>query len=347
MSRAAVVSTDRLPHPSSSRAPAHRKTRSKAWRPGILTIFISVFAIVGLALALYPSTAAWLTSYNQSILIQKYSTDIESVNPAAATQLDEARAYNSLLTAGVELEADSHVPEGTGTLADARLVYEEILRVNSDGLMARIRIPSIDVDLPIYHGTSDETLLRGAGHLKGSHLPIGGKGTHSVITAHRGLANATMFTNLDRVKVGDTFTISVFGEVLTYRVRETKVVEPEDTKTLLAVPGKDLVTLVTCTPLGINTHRILVTGERVTPTPLKDIVATEAPPEIPGFPYWVAQLLGGLILICFYVWRSGYTDARIRDRKRSPEHVGEVKASDNESSRGPDHERERTIGIRE
>ncbi|WP_459583204.1 class C sortase, partial [Aerococcus mictus] len=111
---------------------------------------------------------------------------------------------------------------------------------------------TIDVDLPVYHGTSDEVLNRAAGHLEGTSLPVGGPSTRAVITAHRGLANARMFTDLNKVNVGDTFTIEVFGDVLTYRVRDTKVVAPEDTDTLRVEEGKDLVTLVTCTPLGIN-----------------------------------------------------------------------------------------------
>lgn len=187
--------------------------------------------------------------------------------------------------------------------------------MNAQGLMARVKIPAIDVDLPIYHGTSDAVLLEGVGHLEGSSLPIGGPDTHAVLTAHRGLADAAMFTNLDRVKVGDTFTIEVFGEVLTYRVRETKVVAPEDADALRAVPGEDLVTLVTCTPLGINTHRILVTGERITPTPIEDIAAAGQAPDVPGFPWWAVGVLAAILVAEGYVWWSGFNDARVRMRQ--------------------------------
>ena len=142
------------------------------------------------------------------------------------------------------------------------------------------------------------------GHLEGTSLPVGGVGTRAVITGHRGLANATMFTNLDKVGEGDTFTIEVFGEVLTYRVAQTKVVEPEQTEELRADPDRDLVTLVTCTPLGINTHRILVTGERI-PTPDQDTAPGERP-DVPRFPWWAVALGIGVVLDAIYVWRAGY-----------------------------------------
>ena len=172
--------------------------------------------------------------------------------------------------------------------------------------MARLKVPAADIDLPIYHGTDDETLLRGLGHLEGTSLPVGGQGQRTVVTGHRGLAEARMFTDLDKVQVGDTFTFEVFGEVLTYRVFDKKVVNPEETEALRSEPGRDLATLVTCTPLGINTHRILVTGERVYPTPQRDIDAAGAAPDIPGFPWWALGLLGGVSLIGLYIWRSGY-----------------------------------------
>ena len=175
--------------------------------------------------------------------------------------------------------------------------------------MGRLKIPSIDVDLPIYHGTSDETLGKGVGHLEGTSLPVGGIDTHAVLSAHRGLASATMFDNLDKLDTGDTFVVEVAGEVLTYRVFETQVVDPGDTQTVLPRAGLDIVTLVTCTPLGINTHRILVTGERITPTPIKDIEAAGAVPDIPGFPWWAVILPVSVLVVGLYVWRSGYPSA--------------------------------------
>ncbi|WP_372457104.1 class C sortase [Microbacterium allomyrinae] len=179
-----------------------------------------------------------------------------------------------------------------------------MLRADETGLMARIKIPSIGVDLPISHGTSDATLAKGVGHLEGTALPVGGASTHSVLTGHRGLADAELFTNLDRVVVGDTFTIETFGEVLTYEVTETQVVSPDQTETLYPQRGVDLVTLVTCTPLGINTHRILVTGERILPTPVRDLDAAGQRPDIPGFPWWALGASGAVVVAGAYVWFS-------------------------------------------
>lgn len=293
------------------------KNEAKAvtWRPSILTWFIVVLAISGMMAGLYPMTASWLSSYNQSKVIA--NTDLESLSPGPQQQLEAARMYNSALTAGVRLEAGGNVPVGTGNSSDAALNYDEQLRANSEGLMARIKVPSIDVDLPVYHGTSDETLLRGAGHLEGSHLPVGGEGTRSVVTAHRGLANSTMFTNLNKVKSGETFTVEVLGDVLTYRVFEVEVIEPTETSSLRAVPGEDLVTLITCTPLGINSHRIVVTGERITPTPLKDIQAAGEAPEVPGFPWWAMIGSVGVLLVAGYCARQGFADARIVRLRRA------------------------------
>lgn len=294
--------------------PVDAPQKHQRWRPSLVTWLISILLLAGSGVLLYPATAQWITSYNQSRIIEDIGGQIDLANPDAKEQLRQARAYNEALTAGVEVLANTHVPAGDGTLSNSELDYRRILAANADGLMARIKIPAIAVDLPVYHGTSDNTLLRGAGHLEGSSLPIGGKSTHSVITAHRGLAGATMFTNLDKVEIGDRITIEVFGKVLTYEVRETKVVAPDDTDSLRAEHDSDLVTLITCTPLGVNTHRILVTAERVTPTPEKDVEAAGERPDIPGFPWWGVGIAAALLLAGGYVWWAGYGDARTRAR---------------------------------
>lgn len=287
--------------------PKDRRSQSKrAWRLRLVPTFVAVIAFAGMILLLYPTTAAWVSQYNQSKLIGDYSVRVSSdIHPTATEQLALAREYNSKLTAGAFLGANERVPTGDGTSADARLNYSDILRAGDIEMMARLKIPAIDVDLPIYHGTSDETLLKGVGHLEGTSLPVGGIDTHSVLTAHRGLASATMFNNLDQLEVGDTFTIEVFGDVLTYRVAETKVVQPHETEILYPQSGRDMVTLVTCTPLGVNTHRILVIADRVTPMPIGDVEAAGIDPDIPGFPWWVVWLGSGTVLIGAYVWLSG------------------------------------------
>lgn len=260
-----------------------------------------------MCVALYPTVASWFSQYNQSQLVTNYSSEVSAgLTPSTAKQLEEAHEYNDALNAGALLEADHRLPTGEGTSSDDSLDYNKILTTDTTGMMARIKIPSIDLDLPVYHGTSDETLARGIGHLEGTSLPVGGAGTHAVLTGHRGLATATLFTNLNKVEVGDTFTIEVLDQVLTYRLSDTKVVDPDQTESLQPVEGKDLVTLVTCTPLGINSQRILVTGERITPTPQEDVDAAGVPPDIPGFPWWALALAGGTVLVGVYIWRSGY-----------------------------------------
>ncbi|QBE50320.1 class C sortase [Leucobacter triazinivorans] len=276
----------------------------------MLTSAIAVLALAGLVAGLYPMTAAWISSYNQSRVIERSHGQLERLQPSATEQLDLAREYNSALTAGVELQAGANVPIGAGNVTDTELVYADMLRADGNGLMGRVKIPAIDVDLPIYHGTDEATLLRGAGHLEGSHLPVGGVGTRTVVTAHRGLANSTMFTHLDRVEPGDTFSIEVLGETLVYRVFDVQVIDPDDSGTLRAVPGADLATLITCTPLGINSHRIVVTGERVTPTPAAALEDAGKSPRVPGFPWWAVLGSGGVVLVGAYVARRGFLDVQ-------------------------------------
>ncbi|WP_215401707.1 MULTISPECIES: class C sortase [unclassified Leucobacter] len=283
----------------------------QGWRPSILTIGVGVILLAAMVAGLYPMTAAWLSSYNQSQAIREYGEAVSRVRPTAAEQLATAHAYNDAMSAGVLLGANANMPVGEGVMTDDSFRYDDILRATDDGIMARIKIPRIGVDLPIYHGTSDEVLLLGAGHLEGSSLPVGGVDTHSVITAHRGLANATMFSNLDGVELGDRFTVEVFGEVLTYEVRAKEVIEPAETDSLRAEPGHDWVTLITCTPLGINSHRIVLTGERVTPTPSEDSKRAGDAPTIPGVPWWALYATGGLTVIATYVSRQGFADAKL------------------------------------
>lgn len=260
--------------------------------------------LLGVGVLLYPSTAAWLSQVNQASLVGLYDAELAEAKPDAATQFRDAQGYNEKLSSGALLEAGANVAVGSGQQRDGSLQYREHL-VTPSGVMARLRIPSIHVDLPIYHGTDEDTLLKGLGHLEGTSLPVGGKSTRSVITGHRGLASSRMFTDLDRVQPGDTFTLETFGEVLTYRVRDVITVEPDQTETLHQEVGEDLVTLITCTPLGVNTHRILVTGERITPTPQGDLEAAGEPSGEPGFPWWAVAYAGAVLAGGAYlVWSS-------------------------------------------
>lgn len=305
--------TDNSPGARKDDATQHSASRSR-WRldGGILVIVLMMF--LGVGLVLYPSTAAWVSQYNQSRIVNNYAEEVPEADPPSAEQLKLAREYNAKLRSGLLLESGANKPSsegaqsGEGEASDSD--YENLLSVNSSGMMGRIRIASIDVDLPIYHGTSDETLQSGVGHLKGTSLPVGGEGTRSVLTAHRGLSSATLFTNLDKVTEGDRIVLEILDEVLTYEVIDYEVVDPDETQKLAAVEGKDLLTLVTCTPLGINSQRILVTAERVIPTPTADIEAQGQESDLPRFPWWAVGILGALAAGGVVLWRTGVKKAQ-------------------------------------
>ena len=275
------------------------------WRMPWTSALLGLVAFAGVLVMLYPTTAAWVSQYYQSQLIREVESEIQSAPSTELQQaLADARSYNDALVSGALVGANTRVPTSSGA-SSSGLDYQNLLRADAAGTMGRLRIPAIGVDLPIYHGTTDDILAKGVGHLEGTSLPVGGTSQHSVLTAHRGLASATLFDNLDQLTQGDTFTIEIFGEVLTYRVRDTQTVEPDQTQSLYPAYGEDLVTLITCTPLGINTHRILVTGERVTPTPPEDIANAGRTPDIPGFPWWIVAdgaALAGLIVL---IWIAG------------------------------------------
>ncbi|MGO3151281.1 MAG: class C sortase [Galactobacter sp.] len=305
----------------SAEAPSTRKGGRGRGRFPRLAPIVARVARVGISVVSYPHVAQWFHQRDQSRIVGDSMIAKDHQQAAEnAKQIALARKYNAALSAGAVLEKDHRLPTGSGqaTSATAGLPdYDDILNDGStDSVMARLQIRGIKLDLPVYHGTSDETLLKGVGHLEGTSLPVGGQGTHSVLTGHRGLADSEMFTRLNEVTTGDTFTVSTFGEVLTYRVVSTKVVDPSDTAALKAEAGKDLMTLVTCTPLGINSQRILVTGERVHPTPQKDIESAAKAPDIPGFPWWSLWLSGALVAAIVYVWRSGFPATPRGKRKR-------------------------------
>lgn len=291
-------------HHRAARASRTREATRGRWRLAPGPALAALLGALGILILTYPYAAAWLSQYNQSKVIESYSTTVNADAEDNVRAIERAHAYNDALKAGAVLEANTRKPTGS-TGGVIGFDYDALLNVGGTGLMARLKIPAINLDLPIYHGTSDEVLLKGVGHLEGTSLPVGGQGTHTVLAAHRGLAEAEMFTRLNEVAVGDTFTLEVFGDVLTYRVTSTRVVDPEETESLRADPGRDLATLVTCTPLGINSHRILVTGERITPTPAEDIAAAGQRPDIPGFPWWLLGVICGIAAIGCYLWYSG------------------------------------------
>lgn len=216
-------------------------------------ILILIF-LVGLSVMLYPTVSDYVNQKNQSRAVASYSEEVENLSDVDyQAYFDAANDYNRRLA---ETPDAFYRPEEVSG-------YTDTLDVSGTGIMGYITISKIGVELPIYHGTSDGVLQVAAGHLEGSSLPVGGAGTHAVISAHRGLPSAKLFTNLDELEVGDTFTITVLDRVLTYEVDQISIVLPTETDLLQPVEGKDYVTLMTCTPYGINTHRLLVRGKRI------------------------------------------------------------------------------------
>lgn len=289
---------------------SHVKVPFNQWKFSWLALIIAILCLIAATLFTYPYAAQWVTQYNQSnVIIDQEAADRLSGKIYAQEKLAAAREYNNKLHAEGIFRSGDNIMTGTGTGQESAQ-YEDLLNNDPNHVMARLRVPTINLDLPVYHGTSDETLLKGVGHLKGTSLPVGGIGTRTVLTGHRGLATAELFTNLNKVKENDTFSIEVMGEVFSYRVFQVQVVAPDATEEIRAIPGKDLATLVTCTPLGINTHRILITGERIIPTPQSDLDAAGEIPSTPSFPWWIVIYLTAVLLISLWYWRSGYAPAR-------------------------------------
>lgn len=221
-----------------------------------LTNFILILIfLAGLSLLLYPSFSNWWNSWHQSRAIASYSEQVANMDEDKYNELwNAAMAYNESLLS----RPNSYI------LTQEQLEeYTELLNIGGNGVMGYIDIPIIGVTLPIYHGTSDSVLQIAVGHLDWTSLPTGGESTHTVLSGHRGLPSARLFTDLDDLIVGDTFMLRILDEVLTYEVDKIRIVEPYVTEDLLIEEGKDYCTLVTCTPYGINTHRLLVRGHRI------------------------------------------------------------------------------------
>ena len=220
----------------------------------ISTIVFIIILLVGLSVMLYPIVSDWWNSKAQSLAVSSYNASVAQLDNGETERLfAEAQAYNRKI-AGINSPFINY---------DSVPGYEDILNISETGIMGYISIPVIKVEFPIYHGTSAEVLNVAAGHLQGSSLPVGGIDTHAVISAHRGLPSAKLFTDLDKLVVGDTFTINVLDRILTYEVEEILIVKPEEVDKLAIVPEKDYVTLMTCTSYGVNTHRLLLRSHRI------------------------------------------------------------------------------------
>lgn len=253
----------------------------------------------GAAVFCYPAVSNYLNQKNQAQVVQNYEQAVAGQDEDfLAEEWAKAEEYNENL-AGDPVH-DPFVPGSGYALPDN---YMDVL--NLDGVMGRITIPKIDVDLPIYHGTDAETLEKGVGHIEATSLPIGGEYRHAVLTGHRGLPSAELFTRLDELEQGDRFYIHVLDATLAYRVDQILTVEPQELENLVAEPGQDYVTLVTCTPYGINTHRLLVRGTRVPYVPEEEQTAQAESVRLLGGEtttfYFLTGILFGAGALCFAI----------------------------------------------
>ena len=252
------------------------------------TVILILVFLVGLSLVLYPSVSDYWNSFHQSRAIATYAEQVANIDNDIYAQLwEDARAYNQTL---VGKENRFQITE------EERETYESLLNVGGNGIIGYIEIAKIGCSLPIYHGTDDNVLQIAAGHISWTSLPVGGESSHCVLSGHRGLPSAKLFTNLDQLVEGDTFTIRVLDEVLTYEVDQILIVEPEDVSALEIIPGRDLCTLVTCTPYGINTHRLLVRGTRIENEPQAQTVRVTSD-AVQIEPLLVAPVLAAPVLL--------------------------------------------------
>ena len=306
-------------------------------------IVVAVLFLAGLSVLLYPFVANQWNTYRQSRLMSSYEEGVAEKEAAGEIDYEAewaaAKAYNDNLMPMI-LPDSFAVAEAS----DRDEAYMACLNINDDEVMGIVEIPKIDVELPIYHTTDEEVLEIGAGHLEGSSLPVGGESTHAVISAHRGLPSATLFTDLDKLEAGDHFLLHILDDTLAYEVDQIHVVEPDETELLSVVEGEDLVTLLTCTPYGVNTQRLLVRGHRVPYVP--EEVAEEASDSLFGnslhtnYIFWVVvglaltgAFIGGLVLRDRYLQKHPERMRKRRRRRHAAKETG--RESDGGQGREP------------
>ncbi len=261
-------------------------------KPSVSTILLILTFLVGLSLLLYPTVSDYWNSMHATQAIVDYDSAIRNLAPKDYTSLFEAAdSYNrAIRRLDFPLMNYEEVPG-----------YTEILDIGGKGIMAYITIPAINVELPVYHGTDDGVLQVAVGHIQGTSLPVGGPSTHSVLSAHRGLPSARLFTDLDQLTEGDTFSLSVLNRTLTYQIDQILIVEPTEVTALYVEEGKDYCTLVTCTPYGINSHRMLVRGRRIeNPEQVREIRVTGDAMLLD--PIVVTPLVAAPMLLVLLLW---------------------------------------------
>ena len=266
------------------------KLGTKVFNDQAITKMLRCILIAGLCLVLYPSVSDYYNSFHQTRVVERYAKDIAAMNEDEYQKiLDSARSYNEHITEnGINWIFSD----------EERAAYEKELSIGSNGIMGYIKIPKLNIMLPIYHGTSDPVLQTSIGHLEQTSLPVGGEGTHCSLSGHRGLPSARLFTDIDLLMEGDTFNLMILNETLTYEVDQIRIVDPDDLTELRIIPGEDYCTLITCTPYRINTHRLLVRGHRVSNANGNAKVIADA---IIIRPVYVAPFLGVPMIIVWLI----------------------------------------------
>lgn len=278
-------------------------------------IFRIIVLLIAFSVLLYPTVSNYLYEKNGARVISSYDENAVRLSESEKqAMLEAASQYNRELLGNIEL-LDPFSP--LKKEVDAR--YQSLLNTNEAGMMGYIRIPKIDVELPIYHGTEERILQSGVGHFEGTSLPVGGESSHTVLTGHRGLPSKLLFTDLDQMKEGDIFYLKILGETFAYKIDQILTVLPENTKALTIEPGKDYATLVTCTPYAVNTHRLLVRGSRI---PYEEAVRQVPDEKItPTLPFQVKVLLAAigvlvLIFIVYQLWKKTRKRKEMRRKRK-------------------------------
>ena len=280
----------------------------------LIDLLFALIFLIGFGIFAYPAVSDQWNAYRQSKLISTYEEVMSELEPEDySREWGTARAFNDAIAQN-DFTGDAF---GSGDTDIEDTEYWKVLNAAENGVMGYLSIPKIDVRLSVYHGTADDILQTGIGHVSGTKLPIGGDGTHSVLAAHRGLPSATLFTDLDRLEEGDYFLLYILDDILCYQVDQTTVVEPQETEALAVVKGEDLVTLLTCTPYGVNSHRLLVRGHRVAyePEVVEESVPTAMPPSLhTNYLLWV---IIGLSATAVFIFLLYLLDRRRRSRAAS------------------------------
>ncbi len=314
--------------PSSAPTSVRSRLRTSAARLHRLRVplILQLCAMVGIGALVYSSAADWFATLGHNAEISGYVQEVGALpDSEREAELDIARAYNAVMPQGV-LRDPYGSASGTEETDRAYLAYAEVMNVSDNGVIGQLTYSRLGIGLPIYHGTSDAVISNGVGHLFGSSLPVGGPSTHSVLTSHSGLVHASLFTPLPKARLGDTFTVEALGETKYYEVDQVETVLPEQTEGLQIVDGEDFVTLITCTPIGINSHRLLIRGVRVdAPAGEPGSYALPGDGKTAGIPWWAFLFLGGSITSALLL----FTPSR---RRRHPHHSQGTQATKQEGT---------------